>query len=160
MTPEQFNDDILPMHAPMYRVAFSLLKDSDAAADAVQDCMLRLWSRRDSFDSITEIRPYCLMTIRNHCLTVLKQNHMFESIDQASNIASDTNACSDLEHRQSMAMLDSAIDSMPEHHREVLKLSTYGGCSNSEIATLTGLTEVNVRAILSRGRKKLRLLFS
>ncbi len=39
-------------------------------------------------------------------------------------------------------------------------MSAVGGLTNSEIKDATGLTDDNVRVLLSRGRKKLRQLFS
>jgi len=52
------------------------------------------------------------------------------------------------------------IDMLPENQRRVVMLSGIAGLSNSEIKKATGLSDDNVRVLLSRGRKKLRELFS
>ncbi|MCM1483284.1 MAG: RNA polymerase sigma factor [Muribaculaceae bacterium] len=160
MTTEQFKADILPMHHSMYRLAYALLHDSDSAADAVQDCMLRLWARRDSISDVSDLHAYCLTMVRNRSITLLERSHVAVSIDTVSDIASTDTPEDSMHRRQSLAIVDEAIQLLPDSQREILKLSSFGGCSNSEIAAMTGLTEPNVRTILSRGRKKLRALFS
>ncbi|MDE6488217.1 MAG: sigma-70 region 4 domain-containing protein [Paramuribaculum sp.] len=49
--------------------------------------------------------------------------------------------------------------SLPEAQQRVVRLSSVGGCSNDEIAELTGFSPANVRTLLSRGRKRIRELF-
>ena len=40
-----------------------------------------------------------------------------------------------------------------------MRLSAFGGLSNDEIAQATGLDNQNVRALLSRGRRKIKEMF-
>ncbi len=42
MTRQEFKELILPMHAAMYRAAFSICKSEDDAADIVQDTMIKI----------------------------------------------------------------------------------------------------------------------
>ncbi|MDE6768460.1 MAG: RNA polymerase subunit sigma-70, partial [Muribaculaceae bacterium] len=42
----------------------------------------------------------------------------------------------------------------------VVMLSAVSGLSNNEIQEVTGLSDDNVRVLLSRGRKKLKQLFA
>ena len=47
---------------------------------------------------------------------------------------------------------------LPELHRRVMQMSMHG-TANEEIAELTGLSEVNVRVIISRLRKRFREIY-
>lgn len=61
-----------------------------------------------------------------------------------------------MESKESLEIAQRALESLPDNQREVIRLSSYMGCSNEDIAIMTGLTSVNVRALLSRGRRKIR----
>lgn len=160
MTTSQFKSEILPHYESMHRVAVAMLGDSDEASDAVQDCMLKLWRSRDGLDMIINIRAYCIGAIRKTCLSAIEGRINSEKIESVT-AENDTDVTYDrVEQRDSLEFVTRAIDAMPESHRDVMKLSSFGGLSNSEIADMTGLTAENVRQILSRGRKKLKTLFS
>ncbi len=64
------------------------------------------------------------------------------------------------EYRDQRQRIKNLIDSLPPGQRDVLRLSAFGGLDNSEIAEVTGMSESNVRQLLSRGRKRLRELFN
>lgn len=48
---------------------------------------------------------------------------------------------------------------LPETQRKVVELSSVRGLSNAEITDITGLSDENVRVLLSRGRRRLRELY-
>ena len=58
-----------------------------------------------------------------------------------------------------IARLSNVIDRLPASQAEVMRLSAFGGLSNDEIAQATGLDNQNVRALLSRGRRKIKEMF-
>lgn len=66
----------------------------------------------------------------------------------------------DAEYRDTRAAIERLIDSLPEGQRTAIRLSSFGGLDNNEIAATTGLSEANVRQLLSRGRRKLRELWN
>ena len=49
---------------------------------------------------------------------------------------------------------------LPEKERKAVEMSAYAGSSTDDIAKALGVTPVNARQILSRGRRTLRSLFS
>ena len=53
-----------------------------------------------------------------------------------------------------------AMNRLPADQRNVFKLSAFGGLSNVEIADMLGITQGNVRVLLSRARNKIKELFS
>ena len=50
----------------------------------------------------------------------------------------------------------STIESLPDHLKEILLLKYSVGFSNTEIADILGISEVNVRKRISRARKLLK----
>lgn len=160
MTERRFNDEIIPMHAAMYRVAVAILGSADDAADVVQDIMVRLWNNRNSLDSVSSLGGYAINAVRNECVTRMTRTQPSAPIDFVAEKCSDDDQQAAMERRESLRIVAGAIQTMPDTQRQVMELSAFGAFSSQEIAEATGLTEVNVRALLSRGRKKLKQLFS
>lgn len=55
-----------------------------------------------------------------------------------------------------VAAVRAAIDDLPDPHRLVVTLRDVEGLSTTEVATLLGLSQGNVRVVLHRGRGKVR----
>ncbi|MDE6651719.1 MAG: sigma-70 family RNA polymerase sigma factor [Paramuribaculum sp.] len=160
MTETRFNEDVLPLYADMFRVAVALLGNREEAKDVVQNAMVKLWTIKDKLDEVRSLKAYCYGMVRNACLSRIAQARATEPVDGLMIVADGSTPHRIVEAQDSLRILKQAIETMPPEQSEVMKLSAYAGMSNPEIAELTGLSETNVRAILSRGRKKLKLLFS
>ncbi len=156
MTGQEFRALILPLQDAMYRVAFLLLQQEDDAADTVQDTIMRLWQKHDEISECRNHKAYCLTAVRNSALSLIRSRE--ESVEIPESIPAPDNVQIRLESEESLALARKAIDTLPANQREVIRLSSYMGCSNEEIARITGLTTVNVRALLSRGRRHIREL--
>lgn len=161
MDRRQFDIKVLPLYGAMYRLAFFILKDSEAAADALQDAMLRLWQRRDALDSVANLPAYALATVRNTASS-LASSRRSDLIDDAAaaTLPSHQSVEDDYLSVEQLSMVLEAIENLSPSQKTALKLSALQGYSNSEISNATGLTEMNVRTLLSRSRRKLRALFS
>lgn len=57
----------------MQRMAARLLHDDDLAADAVQETLIQLWHRRWRLGMMKDYRGYCMRTLRNRCIDILRQ---------------------------------------------------------------------------------------
>lgn len=160
MTSDEFKAEILPYYKDMWRMAYAVLGNRDEAADAVQDAMVRLWSVRDSIPEISNRRSYCVGTARYAALRLIERRKEFSPLTEVADTLESPEVVGRLEASDMTELVKSAFDSMPPTQGEVMRMSSLGGMSNSEIAEATGLSHDNVRVILSRGRKKLKTLFS
>lgn len=162
MTHEQFKTEILPLHKAMYRMAYAATRSQEDAADIVQDTFVKLWQHRDTLSSVDNPQAYCITALRHQCVTYLRTRRDTTSLDTAGALdpARMHSTAEPLEHRDTLELLSRIIDTLPERQRQIISLSTFSGFSNEEIAEATGLTDVNVRAILSRTRRRIKELFS
>lgn len=160
MTLETFNTQIVIHYRTMYRVALSLTHSPDDAADAVQDAMSNLWDARRMLDGVHDSKAYCIRTVRNSCLEKLRRVDMTDRLDEAVQCDVAASDGREVEMLDELNRVNEAIDALPPLSRRVLRMNAYDGCSGQEIAEATGLSEANVRVILSRTRKRLRTLFS
>lgn len=160
MTTEEFKAKILPHYRYMYRIAASVMRSDSEAVDVVQDVMLRLYERRTQLDNVADIRSYCAYVVRNACLNIMRSRKESISTEEISDIGSSQDIHRALEWKDMSGRVGRAMNRLPEDQRKVFKLSAFGGFSNAEIAYMLGITQGNVRVLLSRARNKIKVLFS
>ncbi len=158
MTTEEFKAKVLPYYKIMYRVAVSVLENDSEAADIVQEAMLKLYDRKDKLDNVKDIKSYCLTVVRNTSINVMRGRKELSSSEVIYDRVSEEDIHSSIECKDIHGYVDSVMKRLPSDQHKVLKLSAYGGLSNAEIADLLGISQGNVRVLLSRARSKIKEL--
>ena len=148
----------MPLQQMLYREAYRMLCDRFEAEDAVQNLYLRLWEHKQQLSSVVAIDAYCRKLLKNICIDRwrairLRDEQAFDEEDIAT-----VNAPPDIEHKETAEFIEHFLAGLPELHRRVMQMSMHG-TANEEIAELTGLSEVNVRVIISRLRKRFREIY-
>lgn len=163
MDQEKFKESVAVNYRPMYAAAALILRDSESAADAVQDAMVSLWNARARLDQVDNIKAYCIMVAKNKALDALKKSGCgsFDPIPENFDVASpsDSLPSSAIEQKQQTARLKQIINNLPDNQRRVMILSAMRNLSNNEIASATGLSDQNVRVLLCRARQRVRQLY-
>ncbi len=72
MKQHTFIDLMKPVQDKMYRLALRLLVSKEAAEDATQEVMLKLWSRKSKLSSYNNLEAFAMTVTKNHCLDQLK----------------------------------------------------------------------------------------
>ena len=60
MSNISFQNDILPLKNKLYRLALRITLNPAEAEDVVQETMIKVWNRRDSWQQIDNIETFCL----------------------------------------------------------------------------------------------------
>ncbi|MDR2841328.1 MAG: RNA polymerase sigma factor [Paludibacter sp.] len=155
MTAESFKKTFLPYHKKLYLIACRILHNQQDAEDAVQESYIKLWNQRDKTVEIIDTEAFAVVTLRNVCLDKLKSvRQKFDQPDenQADNALLDTQ----IENSEQMSVVLKIIETLPEYQRIVVQMKHFDDLSFNEIAQATGLTEVNIRVLLSRARKNIK----
>ncbi len=157
MTPEEFEKLLLPMSAELYRRAFGILRNEQDAEDAVQDVFAKLWHEREKLTAIRNPANYLRECIRNHCLSLLrKRREDTESEERLNGIAETTKDPQEMaEVNSDKQLMQQLIENLPPRPARILSLHLYGEMRPAEIAQLIGDSEQNIRATLSRYRRRL-----
>jgi RNA polymerase sigma-70 factor (ECF subfamily) len=160
-----FNQLVLLYQGMAYNVAYRILGDPDAAADATQDAFLSAFKAMPRFRG-GSFKSWILRIVTNACYDQLrvKQRRPASSLDDLSVEADHTHYLRDpaeqpdesVERQELNQMIQAAILTLPEEQRVVLVLSDVQGLSYQEIADVTGLSLGTVKSRLSRGRARLR----
>jgi len=152
MNEKRFKSCVMPLHKTLYAYSFAILGDENDAADCLQEAMTKLWENRRRLDEISNLEAYATVTVKHIALSMASRRQRLASAfgDDLPDIVDSAPTPDALTEGREL----------PENQRKVVVMSAVGGLTNSEIKDATGLTDDNVRVLLSRGRKKLRQLFS
>jgi RNA polymerase sigma-70 factor (ECF subfamily) len=144
----------------VYRVCYSVLRNHHDAEDAVQDTFVRVWRNRGKLAGVHELRGWLA---RIAWRAALDRQHRRPEIgleDAAKAVAelraAGTSAEQLAAERQTAALLERLIASLPRELREPLVLSTIEEMSSSEIGAALGIPAASVRTRAFRARQLLR----
>ncbi|HLY41888.1 MAG TPA: sigma-70 family RNA polymerase sigma factor [Terracidiphilus sp.] len=141
----------------LYRVAFSVLRNSADAEDAVQEAFLRVLRHRDSLGEVRDHRVWLVRIVWNIVLDRKRRAKTRPETDDVNDLARvlPANGLS-AEQRtaaaQHHAHVLACVDRLPDKEREVMVLSAFEELSSVEIASVLNITESSVRSRLFRAR--------
>lgn len=154
----------------LFRVTRSVLRDSDAAQDAVQETYLRAFTKLDSYQPTGRFGAWISRVAFNEALMMRRRDRGDTvSIDDAGadTVAVEEATSSDaptadqyLEAAHARALLEHAIDALPENFRTVFMLRAVEGMDVRETAELLGVNSATVRTRLFRAQRLLRAALS
>ncbi|HFD39180.1 MAG TPA: sigma-70 family RNA polymerase sigma factor [Anaerolineae bacterium] len=160
-----FNQLVLLYQSLAYNVAYRILDDAEAAADATQDAFFSAYRAMSRFRG-GSFRAWLLRIVTNACYDQLrrKKRRPTQSLDDLPMEADHTAYLRDpaeqpdeyAERQELNRLLQEAIRRLPPDQRIVLVLSDVQGLNYREIAQATGLALGTVKSRLSRARAKLR----
>jgi RNA polymerase sigma factor (sigma-70 family) len=120
--------------------------------DAVQETLLLLYRRVGTLRAVTSFSGWLFAVARRACLRLLRR-----SIGIADAPADDLDArLVHLAPEDLRIDLSRAIQSLPDHYREVILLRDIEELSIDEIASVLGLTRESVKARIHRARIMIR----
>ena len=160
MEASEFKAKFLPLSRRMYWAAWRLTENREEAEDLVQDVFLRLWTQRNELPDIQNAEAYCVRLIQRRFLDLRRSKHTEASLPQdVSLLTSGDDLHREAELRDHAEHARRLIDALPENQRQVIILRDIEDKTYDDIAQETGLTQVNVRTLLSRARRTIREKF-
>src|SRR5579863_1900646 len=160
LTAETFEELALPLFDQLYNFAHWLTQNRTEAEDLVQETYAKALKGFSSFQPGTNFRAWMYRILRNTFLTSrtgLKATATVALDDDSPELPAgpETPETILIEHSQHQ-VLQSAIEALPMHFREVLLLCDVEEMSYQEIAETLAIPAGTVMSRLSRARKALR----
>ncbi len=152
---ETYHNIILPLQPKLYRYALRMVKDEALASDVTQNVLERLWKMRDELEDIRNPEAWSMKMTRNECLTEFRYHHRFSDNGEADK-PSGEDVFMQVSRENEMKWLDGVVASLKPDHQEVFHLREVELLPYEEIASITGLSLSNVKAIIHRTRKSIR----
>jgi RNA polymerase sigma-70 factor (ECF subfamily) len=132
------------------------LKNSDEAAECVQDVFVKLWHNRVNISLNHRLSTYLYRAVKNQVINTLEKrytlrNNVARIIKIADNFV--PSADTSLIERELLAALESAIDTLPDKCASVYRLSRNEHKANREISVQLEISEKTVEAHITRALK-------
>jgi RNA polymerase sigma-70 factor (ECF subfamily) len=143
----------------LFRIARSILRDNDAADDAVQEAHIRAFTNLDRYEPTGKFGAWLARLAFNEALMIRRRSRTdtvpLDRID-ASGLAAPASDTEQLDAVQTRQLLEQAVDSLPEVFRTVFVLRVVEQLSGVETAACLGINETTVRTRLFRAQQRLR----
>lgn len=161
MPASLFKQLLLPLYPRLQRVALRMLGNVEDAEDMVQEVYMKLWGKREELPDVQNMEAFCVALTKNMCIDRLRLAEVdrVDVDDVPLSLAAADDVASQLERQDAVEQVKLIIETLPEKQQQVITLRDIRDCTFEEIEEQTGLTAVNVRALLSRARKTIRERF-
>jgi RNA polymerase sigma factor (sigma-70 family) len=140
----------------LFAYAVTLLRDRDAAADAVHDALLVARERAGQLRDPDRLRPWLYAITRSECLRVLRDRRRAAPLDEAGDVIDETvDVGAGARAAELRELVWSAAEALNPGEREVLDLSVRHGLDGTELAAALGTSVNAAHALTSRARAQL-----
>ena len=147
----------LPLSDRFYRVAYHILESQEDAEDAVQELYLKLIKTPSKFSNIQDPTAYGITMLRNICIDIIRRREKLKSEELHEYMIADASSPDKVAtEKDKLRILIHKIDKLPQKQSMVLKMRTIEGLEYDEISQRTGLSQVNIRVLISIARKTLK----
>ena len=169
--PDAMERLLLRAQEVAYRFSLLVCGHAEDAEDVMQDALLKTYQHVSRIEDPAAFRTWLYTTVRNACL-MKRRRHVgepahFESIDEGRRSEDGTakpmevpDAARPADERMMDAWIDrrlrQALHGLPPRYRAIIVMREIDGLSTREVATVTGLSEANVKQRLHRARVMLR----
>lgn len=154
-------------HAAAQRLAEQILRTEEAAADAVQEALIKAHRAMYRFED-GNFRSWLLRIVANTCYDHLRRNRRRQTVSldeliddvgfeygEVAAVAED-NPEQTVMQQETMQLILNAINDLPSWHRSVVMLIDVQGYDYAEAAEMLRLPLGTVKSRLSRARAALR----
>lgn len=159
MTPESFQNYVLPVKNKLYRFALRFLGDEEEAKDVVQEVFVRVWNGRSQMAGVQNWEAWCMRITKNLSLDRIRamSRRPTQPLEHQAHAHPDTFTPHDsTESLENMKRINELIADLPEKQRQVMHLRDIEGYSYQEIADILEIDMNQVKVNLFRARASVR----
>jgi RNA polymerase sigma-70 factor (ECF subfamily) len=156
---EGFNYFFNTLYKPLHFFAIGYTQDKETAEDIIEDSFIKLWNKREIFETESGLKSYLYKTVHNACLRWLwqKQNRSRHNISYAKETTTTEHSYfENTVKAETINQLHQAIGQLPAQCKKVFTKLYIEGKSVSETAQEMDLTISTVKNQKARGIKLLK----
>lgn len=150
----------------LYSIGINILKDEQYAADALQQCFIKIFENIEKVGEInsSQTKSFISIIMRNESINILRKRktvfHVTESMEDALYIIIDETANTEeiLLKAELRDEIKAYLSKLNKEESNLIILKYVRDYSNQEIAEILGVSQEVVRQRLSRVRRKLAAL--
>lgn len=146
-------DYLLENQAPLYRLAYSYVKNKEDALDIIQESFYKAFNSIEKLQNATDIKPWLYRIVINTAIDFLRKNQRItvmeeDKLESYSQATVDTYQDLDLQ---------TALDNLSTNYKTIIILRYFEDLKLSEIAQLLDENINTIKTRLYAGLKKLRM---
>lgn len=147
----------------LYSMALRMLGDREAAADVLQDAMIRLWKTAARFDPARgDGFTWSTMTLRGLCLDHLRARRREDAATSAppAKEPATHGGLEDLFFRETIGLVQQALHALDPADRDCLEAALFRPGNNNDYAAALGLSPGALKVRIHRAMQHLRALLA
>lgn len=138
----------------IFRLCMGYVNDHDWAKDIAQETFITVWQKLPEFRNESSIGTWIFRIASNHCLRQIEKQKRMVKSDLPSEIEETTT----INNEPKFKFLYQCIAELPEIDRLIISLELED-IKQTEIASIVGISESNVRVKIHRIKEKLTQKF-
>ena len=149
---QQLTDFIVAHQEDFYRLAYSHVKNRDAALDVVQESIVKALSKADGLRRAESLKPWFYRILINESMNYYRYTRRLTPLEEAAEAAAPAG-----DHAARLDLL-AAIDRLDQKDQLIIRLRFFEDLKLEEIAQAAGLNLNTVKSRLYMSLRKLREL--
>jgi RNA polymerase sigma-70 factor (ECF subfamily) len=155
-------DEAIALLLPAFRrkvfgLAYSILRDREAAEDVTQEVFIKVWRALPGFDGRASMSTWIYTITRNASLSALRARRPQSSLSDPEVMAAveAINPVPSADVLADRAAILRLVDQLPSRQRQVIMLFYMEAQSHEEVATMLAMPVGTVKTLLHRARAQL-----
>ena len=159
---EERRDEAIALLLPAFRrkvfgLAYSFLRDREAAEDVTQEVFIKVWRALPGFDARASMSTWIYTIARNASLSAVRARRPQSSLSdpEVMEAAEAMNPVPSADVIADRAAILRLVDQLPTKQRQVVMLFYMEAQSHEEVATMLAMPVGTVKTLLHRARARL-----
>ena len=138
----------------MYLYAKRLYHNQNGLEEAVSDCFIKLWTKRNDIVIEYSVKSYLFLILRNGLIDIFRKKRgiIFLEVNSLPDLPNDET----FNEFDQYARLYNVLDRIPEQRRRILELAVFESYSYSQIAEKLDITVNTVKTQMGRAYRFLK----
>jgi RNA polymerase sigma-70 factor, ECF subfamily len=149
-------EEIYTTHSPkIFRLCMGYVNDIEAAKDLTQETFIQVWQKLDTFRNESAISTWIFRIASNICLRQLERSSKLKTTDIPFQVEDKKEEAMN----EQVELLYRCINTLEESERLIISL-VLEDLPQKEIASITGISEGNIRVKIHRIKQTLTQRFN
>ncbi len=150
-------------YRPLVSFAANLVGDARQAEDIVKDQYVKLWQKREDFETESNIKSFLYISTRNASLNYLRHLQVrvasFRELRYLDAQRGEQLVLNEMIRSELLGRIYEAIERLPDRRRQVFKMAYVEGLKNEEIASSLDISVHTVKEHKGKALQELRMKF-
>lgn len=143
----------------LFHLALYFIKSKELAEEIVSDVFFIIWKRRKALGDVDDIEKYLYISTKNQALHYIRRTPVVDKIPlelyTVNVLRDESNPEDKLLSQEYSALIQKAIDSLPDKCKEVFRLVLSDKLKHKQIAQLLNISEKTVEAHITTAYKRI-----